>query len=278
MSGAGGGPGGLYSLFVVDDEREIRRGIIESIDWHDWGFTVAGEAEEGGEALEKIALRRPDVVLSDIRMPGVDGIALMKHIHQNYPGMKVIILSGYSDFEYLDMSIKNEVAAYLLKPTDLEAFRETFLRVREQLDRLREEAAERERLEALLRESPAYIRERLRGRDLYARGAEKLAARIIEYIDREFTSPLLSLQSIAGYTGKNPAYISKVFRELTGEHYVRYVQRKRLARARELLGEGRTVHGASSAAGFTDPSSFVKLFKKEYGLTPSEYGRIKGED
>ena len=270
----------LYSLFVVDDEREIRRGIIESINWNGWGFTIAGEAEDGGEAMEKIARLRPDAVLSDIRMPGVDGIALMKHIHQNYPAMKVIILSGYSDFEYLDMSIKNEVAAYLLKPTDLEAFQETFSRVREQLDRLRQDAAQRERLERLLRESPAYIREQLKDRDSYAGGCEKLAARILAHIDQEFTSPLLSLQSIAAALHKNPAYISKVFWDVTGEHYVRYVQRKRLDRVRELLADQTqaiTVREAAEAAGFTDKSAFGKLFKKAYGLTPSEYARVKHE-
>jgi YesN/AraC family two-component response regulator len=267
-------------LFVVDDEREIRRGIIESIDWNDWGFVIAGEAEDGGEAMEKIARLRPDAVLSDIRMPGVDGVALMKHIHQNYPGMKIIILSGYSDFEYLDMAIKNQAAAYLLKPTGLEAFQETFSGVREQLDRMRQDAAERERLECLLRESPAYIREQLKARDSYADSGEKLAARMLAYIDQEFTSPLLSLQSIAASLHKNPAYISKVFWDVTGEHYVRYVQRKRLARVRELLDnreQAVTVREAAEAAGFTDQSAFGKLFKKVYGVTPSEYARVKHE-
>jgi len=268
----------LYSLIVVDDEEEIRRGIIENVDWKEWGFTVVAEAADGEEALEKIGDLKPNVVLTDMRMPGMDGVVLMQRIRVNSPDTKIIVLSGYTDFEYLQKSIKSEVSAYLLKPTDMEAFEEAFAKVRRQLDEQRAEKQERERIEGLLQESPAYMREQISARDRYQSGHEKLVERVMEFIDREFASPQISLQAIADHVRKNPAYISKVFKEVTGDNYVRYLRRKRLAKTLELLRDSpMLVSEAARLAGFSDQSTFIKLFKREYGVTPSEYVRSKRE-
>lgn len=142
---------------MVDDEEEIRRGIVEGIDWEEWGFWVVGEAPDGEAALKMIDELVPDVVLSDIRMPGVDGIDIMKYVSSRYPDMKMIILSGFSDFEYLGTAIKNGVATYLLKPTDMAEFEEAFLSLREKLDH---QAALRERQQELthMAEENAYYR------------------------------------------------------------------------------------------------------------------------
>ena len=84
--------------------------------------------------LDQLDACRPDVVLSDIRMPGMDGMELMQRLNRDHPEIKIVILSGYSDFEYLNMSIKNHVAEYLLKPTDFDDFEETFRRLKTTLD------------------------------------------------------------------------------------------------------------------------------------------------
>jgi two-component system response regulator YesN len=266
----------LYSLFVVDDEEEIRRGIVDSIDWNDMGFQVVGEASDGADAIHKIETLLPDVVLSDIRMPGLDGIALMSYIREHFPQIKVVVLSGYNDFDYLTASIKNEVAGYLLKPTDLELFRETFLRLRKNLDKRRECQRERSRLEEMAKESPSYLREKLNAQDRYKTANEKLAERIIEYVDEEYTSRELSLKSISGHLQKSPAYISKVFKEVTGDNYVHYVSRKRLAKAMDLLqNTSLLVYQVTEAVGWSDQSSFIRLFKKQYGFTPSEIMKLK---
>lgn len=103
----------MYKLIIVDDEQSIRNGMANGIPWNDWGFEVIGQASDGLEALELVENERPDVVLSDIRMPRMDGVELMQRLHKDYPDVKVIILSGYSDFEYLNTAIKNSVPEYL---------------------------------------------------------------------------------------------------------------------------------------------------------------------
>lgn len=129
----------MYKLIIADDEKSIREGMSRGIPWEEWGFTVAGTASDGLEVLEMIAKDKPDVVLSDIRMPNMDGVELMQYLNQNYPEIKIIIASGYSDFEYLNYSIKNNVTEYLLKPTDIDEFESVFSKIKNLLDKERKQ-------------------------------------------------------------------------------------------------------------------------------------------
>ena len=124
----------MYRLIIADDEENIRNGIANSLPWRDWGYEVCALCASGQEVLAKMETCRPDVVLSDIRMPGMDGVELMQRLSRDYPEVKIVILSGYSDFKYLNMSIKNHVAEYLLKPTDIDDFEESFRRLKAAMD------------------------------------------------------------------------------------------------------------------------------------------------
>jgi YesN/AraC family two-component response regulator len=266
----------LYSLFVVDDDETERKELIKSIDWERLGFTIFGEAASGDEAIQKMAEAVPDMILVDVEMPEKDGIAFLQYVHENLPETKVVVLSGCSDFAYLEASIKNRVYAYLLKPAGTKVLEETFSATHESLDARREELKERQKLEEMVKESPSYLREKLMAQDRYSSANQKLAERILEYVDQEYASKLLSLQSIARHLQKSPAYISKVFKDVTGENYVRYVSKKRLAKALDLLqNTSLLVYQVTAAVGWTDQSSFIRLFKKQYGFTPSETMRYK---
>lgn len=127
----------MYRLIIADDEESIRNGIAHGLPWQEWGYQVCALCASGQEVLDELERVQPDVVLSDIRMPGMDGVELMQRLSQEHPEIKIVILSGYSDFEYLNMSIKNHVAEYLLKPTDFEDFENTFLRLKSTLDKER---------------------------------------------------------------------------------------------------------------------------------------------
>ena len=136
----------MYRLLIVDDEDDIRNGMSRGIPWKEWGFTVVGIAENGEEAVFLTEKEKPDVVLSDIRMPKMDGVELMQYLHDNLPEIKIVILSGYNDLEYLNMAIKNQVTEYMLKPTDIDEFEQLFRKIRKNLD---EEKSRREELNQL---------------------------------------------------------------------------------------------------------------------------------
>lgn len=138
-----------YRILLADDEEEVRKAIIRKIDWESLGFEVAGDADNGEEALEKIEQLKPDVVMTDIRMPYMDGLSLTARIRQKYPSIKVLIFSGYDDFEYAQQAIKLNVTEYILKPVNVEELTGILNRVRESLD----EEIEQRRNVRLLRES-----------------------------------------------------------------------------------------------------------------------------
>jgi len=106
----------MYKVILVDDEALIRDAISKNVPWEETGFELVGVSENGREALKLIEECRPDLVLTDIFMPVMDGLALSAHIQQHYPDIKVVIISGYDDFEYAKKAIKYEVVDYIIKP------------------------------------------------------------------------------------------------------------------------------------------------------------------
>ncbi|CAM4087455.1 response regulator [Paenibacillus alkaliterrae] len=107
----------MYSIIIVDDEAGVRNSIKAKIDWNAAGFQIEAEASNGEEALKLLSGRRlPDVLITDIRMPQMDGIGLIKACKQLYPALRIVVLSGYSDYAYMQAAIQAGVKDYLLKP------------------------------------------------------------------------------------------------------------------------------------------------------------------
>lgn len=119
---------------MVDDEEEVRTSILRTIDWESAGFTVVGDAENGQDALEMVELYEPDVVLTDIRMPYMDGLALAEQLRQTHPSIKVVIFSGFDDFEYAKQAIRLNILEYILKPVNAEELTAILHRIRETLE------------------------------------------------------------------------------------------------------------------------------------------------
>ena len=106
----------MYKLIIVDDEEEVRKGIIRKINWASFNFDTPGEAENGREALDLIEENIPDVIITDITMPLMDGLKLSSIINDSYPTIKTVILTGFDDFEFAQRAIRYGVTDYLLKP------------------------------------------------------------------------------------------------------------------------------------------------------------------
>lgn len=106
----------MYTALIVDDEEELRRAIIEKVDWQESGFKVIGDAGNGIDALELAERLEPDLILTDIRMPMMSGLELARQVRELRPATQVVILSGYDDFGYAQTAIQYNIIGYLLKP------------------------------------------------------------------------------------------------------------------------------------------------------------------
>ena len=139
----------MYKVFLVEDEVVIRKGIKNSIQWEKEGFVFAGEASDGELALPLIRKEKPDILITDIRMPFMDGLELSRLVRKDMPRIKIIILSGFNEFEYAKTAIDLGITQYLLKPINSAQLLEAVRKVAGQIDREREIEAlvERDRLE-----------------------------------------------------------------------------------------------------------------------------------
>lgn len=125
----------MYKILIVDDEELIRRGLKYAIKWEEMGFQVTDEADNSEDALEKLERNNFDVVITDIRMPGIDGLEMTKLLKQKYPSVKVVIISGYNEFDYAVSAIQLKVENYVLKPIRKEKIKEVFKKLKEELDK-----------------------------------------------------------------------------------------------------------------------------------------------
>ncbi len=147
----------LLKVFLVDDEIATREGIRSSFPWDEENFTLVGEAPDGEIALPMIADEKPDVVVTDIRMPFMDGLALSRAIRRSMPWIHIVILSGYSDFGYAKQAISLGVEEYLLKPVTVDELREVLERIREKMM----EERKRKAAEQMMSSGISFVQEKL---------------------------------------------------------------------------------------------------------------------
>lgn len=177
----------LYRIILVDDEEEVRQSIIRKINWTEAGFEVVGDAENGEDALEKVEALEPDLILTDIRMPYMDGLTLAERVRLKYPSIKILIFSGYDDFEYAKRAIKLNVTEYILKPVNVEELTAILKRIKTNLD----EEIEQKRNVSLLRENYIKSLPILREQFLNELVSYPMSMENVEDRIREYDIPLL---------------------------------------------------------------------------------------
>lgn len=124
----------MLKVFLVEDETVIREGLRDNIAWEEFGYKFVGEAGDGEMALPLIRETKPDVLITDIKMPFMDGLSLSKIVHAELPKTKIIIISGYDDFEYARQAIEVGVEQYLLKPITRMNLKKVLVELKEKLE------------------------------------------------------------------------------------------------------------------------------------------------
>ncbi|MCM3714453.1 response regulator [Alkalihalobacillus oceani] len=134
------------TVMVVDDERVIRKTLVKMIEEANGGWSVVGEAGNGEEAIQKMEELSPDLIITDIRMPRMNGIELAKHVYENKQDTRVVILTAYKDFDYAQAAVKYKVTDFLLKPCPPDEVAELLKLVREELLEQKAQAAKQEKI------------------------------------------------------------------------------------------------------------------------------------
>lgn len=212
----------MYRLLIVDDEEIEREGMAQFIDWQRFNVKITGTAWNGVEALEKIRAEQPDIILTDIKMPVMDGIELIKRTKENYPDIQFIVLSGYGEYEFTSQAMELGVRHYLLKPCDEEQIEVVLEKVKWELEKRREQYRKEkdyhEAVERLLPKAKKQIfRDMLLDPEYPDSGYEILK-------DREGHLPemvsLLGFQTEKGFDYLEQFIISNILMELLGEENI----------------------------------------------------------
>lgn len=150
----------MYKLLLVDDEPEVTEGLMIEIDWKSCGFSEVRTAGNGKEAMELFEKMEPDVLITDISMPYMNGLELSEWARKMYPITRIVILSGYDEFEYAKQAIHLQVEAYVLKPFSAEQLTDTIAEVAKRMDEEREKRSNVALLEEHYRTSLPIVREK----------------------------------------------------------------------------------------------------------------------
>ncbi len=245
----------MYSLIIVEDDDNIRDGLVNLFPWEDAGFQVKADFSNGLSAWDYLK-EHPDTtaVLTDIRMPVMDGIELSGKIYETYPGISVYLLSGYQDFSYAQSAIRYNVRDFFVKPVKHQTLLLSFLKLKEELERegnIPEETIPvNQYYSQIIRNVKTYI-------------AENLAT--------------ANLEEAAANSHLSSSYMSRLFKSYMSVSFSEYLLKVRMEQARILLSDVRNkIYEVSDAIGYDNPKNFTRAFRNYYQMTPKEF-REKGE-
>lgn len=243
----------MFKLLIVDDEPRIRRGLQKSIPWNAMGFSEVREAGNGREALDIVMEMNPHLVITDIRMPDLDGLQFIAEMREKNIHSQVIIVSGYNDFTYAQQAIRFGVCDYILKPINEADLYDRILNVMDKL----ELAAVYTREKKDKKEDPVH-------NNLIIKEA-------VSYIGEHFREDI-NLAIVADNIGVHPNYLSSLFTKVCGESFVKYLTGRRIEEAKKLMnGRVLKVYEISEMVGYSDYRWFSKVFKQYEGVTPKKY-------
>ncbi|MBS4210632.1 response regulator [Bacillus sp. FJAT-50079] len=237
----------MHQILLVEDERWVRTAIRKTVEKTGLPFTVVHESKNGVDAYDWLTQNNVDIVLTDIRMPAMDGIALMGEVRRLELKTDVVIISGHDDFAYTQQAIRLGAFDYLLKPVELDGLNETLKKWMAQKERIQEENQ--------------------------TMNVDELSPieQVIQYMKTSISADF-SLATAANMAHLSPSYFCKLFKKQTGTNFSDYVISIRMEEASRLLVHtSLRISEIADRLGYADLAYFSNSFKKVMGVTPSQY-------
>jgi len=265
----------VISLLIVDDEQKEREGIAFLIEKYNFPFQVS-MAGNGREALELFKSNTYDILITDIRMPFMDGLELCEKIRPDHPETIIIILSAYGDFEYTQKAIKIKVDDYLLKPVEIDEFHRAMSDAMDEIERRMVELTTSPydsgsdlSISDFIKKAIADVENNLSEADLQGCNL-RVIKDVIRLIEANYTKDV-GLEWIAGQVYLSSSHLSRLFKKATGQNITQFITMLRMYKAKQLLTRtNMKIVDVGQQVGYYNASYFCMLFKKYYGITPNQ--------
>lgn len=234
----------MLTVLVVEDEQLLLRGLVRQLNWAQCGCEVIAQARNGREGLECITAHRPDIVITDIRMPIMDGLKMLQEARPMYD-FEAIILSGHSDFAYARAALTLGAADYILKPVDMAALEQALKKI----------SARR------------------------VKTAQTMAAQVQDLL-ASAPNMMLSGSAVANFIGVSSDHLSRLIKRETGLTLRELMTKIRMEHAAELLctAPSLKVYEVALRVGFEDYKYFHTVFTRYFGASPSQYKHKARDD
>ena len=244
----------MYKVVIIDDEPIIVEGLSKVIKWDKYNCQIVGTASDGREGLKLINEVKPDIIFSDIAMPGMDGLKMIAAIRVEQPDTFVAILTGYRDFDYAQTAIRLGVSRFLLKPSNLNELEEA---VEYMVGELNKRQPEKEILEENLKDDGT--------------AGSFIVKNAIEYMEENF-SEKFTLTDLADKMYVSQWHLSKLLNKHTKKSFNELLNDIRIKNAKQLLSDpSLRVGDVAGKVGFIDIAHFSRVFKKCTGMSANEY-------
>ncbi|MDF2856535.1 MAG: hypothetical protein K0Q87_2386 [Neobacillus sp.] len=246
---------------ITEDEPLVREGLKQYFNWEELGVGSILEAENGRKGVQIALCEKPDLVITDIRMPEMDGLEMIEQLREDLPNTAFIILTGFNDFSYAQKAIHlGGVHDYLLKPLQ---YKESLTTISTCIEKIK-----------LRKDLPPKIspKEKFNQHEGIAVSKDILLFRQIESFIKENIEQDLTLHSVAEHFFYNPSYLSRLFKTKLSKNYLTFVSEIRVSYAQECLKQPQlSITDVSKMCGYQSYKHFVKVFKSISSMTPTEY-------
>ncbi len=253
----------MYKVVIIDDEPIIVEGLSKAVPWEKWDCYVAATAESGQSGVEIIQKENPDILFSDIRMPGMDGLAMIAALKSEHPHMQIAILAGFRDFEYAREAIRLGVTRFLLKPSKMEELEEAVSVMVQNLSHMKERTEDGKAVQEEPEETAA---------------GSFIAQNAVKYIEENYMEKL-KLSDVADHVYVSQWHLSKILNQHVEKSFSDILNQTRIEKAKELLWEpSLRIGDIAEKVGFLDMAHFSRVFKKFTGLSANEFrNQMKSE-
>ena len=248
----------MLKVLVVEDEEMIRKGIVLAVDWAALDCVVVGEASNGAQALEAVERYDPSLIITDLKMPVMDGLEMLRQLRERGNNAFVIILTAYDSFSSAQTALRLGAVDFLLKPFHDGELEQAVTRLKQRMDRAGQGGEKGP--------APLPLPELKKG------DKSKYVLEAMAYIGEHYHEPNIGVAAIAQHLGISEGHLSHTFKKETDYTLLNYLTRYRIHRAMELLRDCRLkVYEVAEQVGYRDIAYFSATFKKLVGMSPSEY-------